>query len=158
MPSQRVEQALERLAEDETLLADLDDAAAHALRGWIECEVRAAENAPDFQDRIGAIRSAARAGARNGDADPVAAARAALAAGRAAARPSRTRPGADAYRAAAAHLLAPAGAETPSPAAALLAPVAEGPQAVPARPEQATPKRTARAKRRRACWRYRKVR
>ena len=39
MPSQRVEQALERLAEDESLLADLDDAGARALLDWIEREI-----------------------------------------------------------------------------------------------------------------------
>ncbi len=180
MPSQRVEQALERLAEDESLLADLDDAGARALLDWIEREITAADEAPAFERRVSEIRSAARVAARAGG-DPVAAAKAALAEG---SQPARQAPSSDDARraAAAARLLAPAKDAPASPAAALLPPSGNEPAAKPGRPEtpparaaaqlapateqpadiagqsdRTKPTRASCVRRRRSCWRYRKA-
>ena len=180
MPSQRVEQALERLAEDESLLADLNDTEARALLNWIEREITAADEAPAFELRVSEIRRAARVAARAGG-DPVAAAKAALAE---APQPAQQAPSSDDARraAAAARLLAPDEDATVSPAAALLpsadkepAAQTDRPEAPPSRAaaqlepavEQSTahagqtdrtkPTRASCVRRRRSCWRYRKA-
>lgn len=65
--STRVQLALEQIGEDEALTGDLTDSAATAVLEWITQQVRAADAAPDdeaFEQRVKAIRSAARTAAR----------------------------------------------------------------------------------------------
>lgn len=70
MASARVQQTLERLQEDETLLGDLSDTAAADLMRWIEQQVTAADAGDDvvFEQRVAQIRAAAKAAARSEDA------------------------------------------------------------------------------------------
>lgn len=151
MPSQRVQRTLERLDQDENLLADLDDRSAGALRGWIVQQLRAADDAPAeaYERRAAAIRRAVRSAAKANVADPVAAAQSALVAGAQVAEQPVSRSRTDAFAAAAARLLAPAEATEPSPAAALL----------PPSPVPSPAKRAVHGQRRRyPGWRYRKAR
>ena len=65
--SPRVEQALERFGEDETLSGDLPDPAAIALLSWIETQVKQVDQAVDdasFEQQLMAIRRAAKTAAR----------------------------------------------------------------------------------------------
>ncbi len=65
--SERVQQVLERIGEDESLTSDLTDPAATALLGWLTRQVQAADAEPDdtrFHQRVTTIRGAARTAAR----------------------------------------------------------------------------------------------
>ena len=82
MASERVQTALEHLAEDGALTEDLPDTAAAALLAWAEAQIVAADDAAAdaaFKDRVRAIRAALRAAAKaDPAADVVAVAEAAL--------------------------------------------------------------------------------